>query len=149
VRPLELMIMSKATNQKKDAMMMSKAKKRNTAPWNDDLANARSLVKRLLEGALEEREDDIKILRQLISQIDEASPYMIQKFASEAGCTESRFADEFMSSAFGYLNAAVVPFYGKGDGVLIRLDAFLSHHLAKEALRRRSRDASSHEYEAY
>jgi len=128
---------------------MSKAKKRNTAPWNDDLANAGSLIKRLLQRALEEREDDVKVLRKLISHTHEASPYLVQKFASEAGSTEFRFADEFMSGAFGYLNAVVVPFYGKGDGVLIRLDAFLSHHLAKEALRRRSRDASSHKYEAY
>jgi hypothetical protein len=130
-------------------MLRAKAKKRNTAPWNDDPANGRSLVKHLLEGALEEREDDVKVLRRLISQIPEASPHLLQKFASEAGWPESRFAKEFMASAFGYLDAQVVRFYGAPDGVLIRLDAFLAHHLAKEALRRRRQDASSNEYEAY
>jgi hypothetical protein len=126
---------------------MTKAKKIKTAPENDDLANARSLVKRFLEGALEKHEADGKALRRLISQIPESSPHLLQKFASEAGWLESRFAEEFMASAFGYLDAdgGLVPFYG---GVT-RLDAFLSHHLAKEALRRRRRDASSHEYEAY
>jgi hypothetical protein len=125
---------------------MKKTMKIKTAPGNDDLANARSLVKRLLEGALEKHEGDRKVLRHLISEIPEASPHLLQKFASEAGWPESRFAEEFMASAFGYLDAdrGLVPFYG---GVT-RLDAFLSHHLAREALRRRRRDASSHEYEA-
>jgi hypothetical protein len=127
------------TTAKKEKMMTSKVTKRATAPENDDLANARWLVKCLLEGALEEREDDIKVLRQLISQIREASPHLLQKFASEAGWPDSEFAEEFMSSAFGYLEANVVYFYGEG------LDAFLSQHLEREELRRRRRDASSRE----
>jgi len=120
--------MLKATKGK-DAMTMSKATKSKTAPDNDDLASTRCFVRHLLEEALEKHEDDVKVLRQLISQTDEASPFLVQKFASEAGWA--------------------VPFYGKGDGVFIRLDAFLAHHLDKEALRRRRLDASSLEYEAY
>jgi hypothetical protein len=141
-------MMRKATNRKQDAMMMSEATNRKTAPGNDDLASARSLVKRHLEEALEDREADIKVLRQLISQIDEASPYLVQKFASQARYPRSRIADEFMASAFGYFGAEgeVVPFCGHDD--VIRLDAFLSHHLTEEALRR-TRDASRREYETY
>jgi hypothetical protein len=126
-----------------DAMTISEATKGKTTPENADVANARSLVKRLLEGALEKHEADGKVLRRLISQIPEASPPLLQKFAWEAGWPESRFAEEFMASAFGYLDVNVVPFYGKG------LDAFLSHHLEREELRRRRRDASSHESEVH
>jgi hypothetical protein len=143
--------MGKSTKAK---VTMNKATKRKTAPGNGGLANAQLLLKRCLEDAIEDRGDAIedreaekKVLRDLISQIPKASPYLIQKFAPEAGWPESRFAEEFMASAFGYLDAdrGLVPFYG---GVT-RLDAFLSHHLAKEELRRRRRDASSHEYETY
>jgi hypothetical protein len=130
-------------------MIMTKATKRKTAPGNDDLASARSLVKRRLEEALVEREADIKVLRQLISQINESSPYLLQKFASEASRHYSRLAEEFIASGFGHFDAEgkLAPFYGNDDHV-IRLDAFLAYHLTEEALRRR-RDASRHEFETY
>jgi hypothetical protein len=116
---------------------MTKAKIRKTVPENDDLANARSLIKRRLEQALADREAEVKVLRQLISQIPEASPYLLQKFWSEARRPRSRLADEFMESAFGYFGAEgeLVPCCGNDDDV-IRLDAFLSFHLMEEALRR-------------
>jgi hypothetical protein len=128
-------------------MIMTKATRRKTAPGNDDLASARSLVKRRLEEALVEREADIKVLRQLISQINEASPYLVQKFASEAS-RYPRLAGKFIASEFGYFDAEgkLAPLHGNDDYV-IRLDAFLSYHLTEEALRRR--DASHQEYEIY
>jgi hypothetical protein len=130
-------------NSKKDAMTMSKAEKRNAAPWNHELASARSLVKGRLEEAVEDREDEIRLLQQLIPQIDEASPCLIQKFALEAPHPLSKFADEFMVNWLSYLDrgGAFAPPYGYGDDV-IRLDDFLYFYLTQEALRR-ARDASS------
>ena len=76
-----------------------------------------------------------------MTQIPEASPYLVQKFASEAHLPGSRLADDFMTSEFGYFDAEgeLVPCCGNDDDV-IRLDAFLSYYLTKEALRR-GRDA--------
>jgi hypothetical protein len=120
-------------------------KKRNTASGNDELASARSLLERRLKEALVEREADIKVLRQLISQIPDASPYLVRKFASEASRHCSRLADEFVSGPFGYFDSdgELAPHCGNDDDV-IRLDAFLSYHLTEEALRRR-REPSPHE----
>jgi hypothetical protein len=124
-------------------------KKKKTASGNDDLTSARSWVKRRLEQALVEREADVAILRQLIPQVRDASPYLIQKFASEAKHRYSRLVTELVSGEFGYFDAEgnVAPSCGNVDSV-VRLDAFLSYHLTEETLRRR-RDASSDEYEPY
>jgi hypothetical protein len=131
-------MMSKSTKVK---MTMSKATKRKTTPVNNDLANARLLVSHRFEEAIEDHEADIKDLRQLKSQISNASPYLIQKFASEARHPLSKFADELMASALSYLNRDIefVPPYGNDDDV-IRLDAFLSFYLTQEALRRSRRE---------
>jgi hypothetical protein len=127
---------------------MTKATKTKTAPGNDDLANAQSLVKRHLEQALLEREADIQVLQQLILQVPDASPYLIKKFAVEASRQGSRLVSVFTSSEFGYFDAEgkAAPFFGNDDDV-VRLDAFLSYHLTEEALRCKP-GYSSYQYEA-
>lgn len=100
---------------------MSETRKTRTTPRNVD--GDRWVVKGYLEAAIELRENDIKILRQLTEQIDRASPDLVQEFASEA--RQYRLSGGLMAYQLGY------------DDYIISLDAFLSYRLTKEAFRRR------------
>jgi hypothetical protein len=118
---------------------MSKSTNGKEPSETANLAEARAYVKRRLERVIALREADVKVLRELISQVGAASPYLIEEFMHKAERDRTlRFSLAFDSAGFSFIDAegTVVPIPHPREDDIADLDAFLAYHLTKEAIRR-------------
>jgi hypothetical protein len=113
----------------------AKAKGLGALPENTRIEGTRQTVANLVHQAIKRRVADLEHLRELVSQIDTASPFLIERFAAEAD--ESMYSDlalKFVSDSFGYLDESRLEPWRQSDPSC--LDAFLHHHITKNQLRR-------------
>jgi|HubBroStandDraft_6_1064221.scaffolds.fasta_scaffold1778215_1 hypothetical protein len=96
---------------------------------NDEKKNPKVFIKRLLEEALAVRKYDVETLRQLVSQVDGASEYLINKFGKEADeCSD-------VSALAMELSYYEWDWDWDWDGKYESLDALLHHLIVKEQQR--------------
>jgi hypothetical protein len=110
------------------------AKGLGTRQENNRIKGTRQSVANLLHQAINRRLVELEKLRKLVSQIDSASPFLVERFWEEADEPwDSDLGLKFVSDYFGYLDEKrMEPWRGRDVACL---DAYLHHHITSKQLR--------------